>query len=126
MIRARNKREDRLLDVRIKFYEREKKIRLNMLRQQQHFFQRTRASLLEEMHRLQLKREHERLFTPAWFAQRPTSVAPSTASLIVSPSIFITEWETNPNEIHSDIVLPTIHRPGFSTSAKHRPQSLVY
>lgn len=69
-----------------------------MLKQQQNFFQRTRATLLEEVHRLQLKKEHEFLFNPAFAHQRTTS------------PFFITEWETNLNENQSEIVLPTIQR----------------
>ena len=104
--------------MKIKFYEREKKIRLNFLRQQKYFFQRTRASIFEEVQRIQLKKEHELFLlshspsTSSWTSQRPKRVV---------PSFFITNWEENSSEIQSEIVLPTIN----TRPPHNRPQSVV-
>lgn len=48
VIRARNKREDRLLNVRVKYYEREKNVRMNIIRKEQYLLERVRSSLYEQ------------------------------------------------------------------------------
>jgi hypothetical protein len=48
-IRAKNKREDRLLDIRLKYYERQKKTCLQILSKQQHQVERTRIHINEQL-----------------------------------------------------------------------------
>lgn len=54
--RGRNRLEDRLLSVRLKFYEREKNIRLNIIRKEQFQLRRARTSLYEEMNQIQIRK----------------------------------------------------------------------
>lgn len=67
--RARNKREDRLLDVRLKVYEKEKNIRLNILRKEQYQLERTRLALIEDYHRIQQEKQKQSL--PVYLSERP-------------------------------------------------------
>ena len=73
-----------MLDVRLKFYEREKNIRMNILRKQQRQLERTRTSLDREATRLPSSRLSARPST-AWMAQRAKPMA---------PELIITDWET--------------------------------
>ena len=52
-IRTKNKREDRLLEVRLKYYDRERNIRLNILRKEQYQLECTRSALIEQLVKIQ-------------------------------------------------------------------------
>jgi len=71
VIRARNKREDRLLNVRMKFYEREKNIQLTIIRKEQHQLERVRSSLYEQQ------------FTQSHLVERPKSTSKRSNSMTV-------------------------------------------
>ena len=68
MIRSRNKHEDRLLNVRLEFYEREKNIQLNIIKREQHKLERVRRSLVEEADKNRV--EKRTLPLPSWMAYR--------------------------------------------------------
>jgi hypothetical protein len=87
-----------MLDVRLKFYEREKNIRMNILRKQQHQMERTRTSLDREATRLQLNRLSSRPST-AWVDRRSTPAVDYSP-----PELVITEWEVQPREIQQENV----------------------
>jgi hypothetical protein len=90
-IRAKNKREDRLLEVRLKYYEREKAIRLNILHKEQHQLELTRSSLIEQFNKIQQDR-HKQLI-PSYIPERP-KFEPSILQQS-TPELCKTDWESN-------------------------------
>ncbi|CAF1541260.1 unnamed protein product [Adineta ricciae] len=89
-VRAKNKREDRLLEIRLKYYEREKNIRLNILRKDQYHLERTRSTLVEQVNRIQLERY--RKFMPSYLPEKNKLEMPSLVQLS-TPEFFNTDWE---------------------------------
>lgn len=92
-VRTRNKREDRLLDIRLKYYEREKNIRLNILRKEQYQLERTRSSLMERLHRLD--QDKQKSFIPAFIPDR-TKLEASILQFSL-PEFFNSDLETSSN-----------------------------
>lgn len=91
-----------MLDVRLKFYEREKNIRMNILRKQQHQMERTRTSLDREATRVQAKRLSSRPST-AWVNHRSKPVAPILEDTL-PPELVITDWQVQSGEIQQENV----------------------
>ncbi|CAF0999549.1 unnamed protein product [Rotaria sordida] len=98
-IRAKNKLEDRLLNVRLKFYEREKNIRLNILHREQRQLERIRATLYKETNRIQV--EQQTIILPSWMLYRPK--LENQIFQLTSPEIIVNDWEWNSTEIQSEI-----------------------
>ncbi len=112
MIRARNKREDRLLNVRVKFYERERNIRLNFLRQEQFQLERVRTSICEEANKVVIKKQNppvwmsprpktgvplKQIAAPVWMSSRPKTGIPLRQ--ITVPELIFPDWAVNQPEI---------------------------
>ncbi|UJR35940.1 hypothetical protein I4U23_028681 [Adineta vaga] len=88
-VRAKNKREDRLLDIRLKYYEREKNIRLNILRKEQHHLERTRSTLIEQLNRIQY--DKYRQLIPSYLREQKKSEV--SLVQLSTPDFFNTDWE---------------------------------
>ncbi|CAF3298681.1 unnamed protein product [Rotaria socialis] len=88
-IRAKNKREDRLLDIRLKYYEREKNIRLNILRKEQHQLERTRSLIIEQVNRI--NQDKPKLSMASFIAEK-TKLELSIVQLS-NPELFNNDWE---------------------------------
>ncbi len=99
-IRAKNKREDRLLDVRLKHVEREKNIRLNILRKQQYQVERTRLSLIEDWNKIQQDKRKQSV--PTYISEKLK--LDSSILQLSAPELFNKDWEP-PVEIVS--TMPT-------------------
>jgi hypothetical protein len=99
-IRMKNKREERLLDVRLKYYEREKNIRLNIIRKEQYQLERTRSSLLEQINKIQ--QDKQRQFIPQYISEK---IKFESALLQLSaPELFKTDSEPQINVIQSELI----------------------
>ena len=90
MIRARNKIQDRLLNVKLKYFEKEKEIRLNMIRRERKEFERVHASIVEEARDIQMKRQ---------------SIVELTAQPI-RPEMIFPDWYIEPDVMESETVPP--------------------
>ncbi|CAF1537549.1 unnamed protein product [Rotaria magnacalcarata] len=88
-MRAKNKREDRLLDIRLKYYEREKNIRLNILCKEQHQLERTRSLIIEQVNRI--NQDKSKLSMASFIAER-TKLESSIVQLS-NPELFNNGWE---------------------------------
>ncbi|CAF2525553.1 unnamed protein product [Rotaria sp. Silwood2] len=102
VICARNKIEDRLLNVRLKFYEREKKVRLNIIRREQRQLERVRTSLYKETSRVQV--EQQTIILPSWMLCRPK--LENQIFRLTAPEMIVNDWKWNSTAIQSDIVPP--------------------
>lgn len=120
-IRAKNKREDRLLDVRLKYYDREKNIRLNILRKEQYQVERTRLVLSEQRAKIQQERQRQALpvYMNARLDLEPVVLQRS------APDLSQAEWDSHavvePTEILPPI--PADHPRPSSTTKIIRPHS---
>ncbi|CAF3501267.1 unnamed protein product [Rotaria socialis] len=101
VIRAKNKIEDRLLGVRLKFYEREKKMRLNIIRREKYQLERARTTLCKEVNEIQVEKETSSL--PSWLPRRPKSE--NQTFQLTSPEVLDTDWLLNSSFIQSSFVL---------------------
>jgi len=88
-VRAKNKREDRLLEIRLKYFEREKTIRLNILRKEQNQLEHTRSSLMEQLNRIH--QDKQKQFMQSYFHEN-TKFEPPIVQLS-QPELFKTDWE---------------------------------
>ncbi|CAF0830696.1 unnamed protein product [Adineta ricciae] len=95
-VRAKNKREDRLLEIRLKYHEREKNIRLNILRKEQYHLECTRSTLIDQVNRIQLERY--RKFMPSYLPEKNKLEMPPLVQLS-TPEFFNTDWEPVSNPI---------------------------
>ncbi|CAF1457440.1 unnamed protein product [Rotaria magnacalcarata] len=102
VIRSKNKVEDRLLSVRLKCYEREKKIRLNIIRQEKYQLERARTTLCKEVNEIQIKKETSSL--PSWLPHRP-KLENQICQLTSPPEVRDTDWLLNSSFIQSSLVL---------------------
>ena len=114
-IRAKNKREDRLLDIRLKYFEREKKIRLNILRKETQLLERKRSELTEQWTKIQENRPKQSLasfLTEQMDLER--MVLQGSA-----PELFDSDWE----ESKSTIVSRPLEQLKKSSTLLVRPHS---
>jgi len=88
-VRAKNKREDRLLEIRLKYFEREKNIRLNILRKEQYQLERTRSSLMEQLNRIH--QDKQKQFIQSYFHENTKFESPIVQ--LSQPELFKTDWE---------------------------------
>ncbi|CAF0970436.1 unnamed protein product [Rotaria sp. Silwood1] len=103
-IRARNKVEDRLLNVRLKFYEREKKVRLNIIHSEQRQLERIRTTLYKETEKIQV--EKQTIILPSWMLYRPK--LENQIFQLTTPEILVNDWKWNSTIVQSDTVRSNI------------------
>ncbi len=82
----------------MKYYEREKHIRLNILRKQQYQVERTRLSLIEDWNKIQQDKRKQSI--PTYISEK-IKLDPSIVQLS-TPELFNTDWEP-PVEIVSSM-----------------------
>jgi hypothetical protein len=99
-VRAKNKREDRLLEIRLKYYEREKNIRLNILRKEQYQLERTRSSLMEQLNRIH--QDKQKQFIQSYFHENTKLESPIVQ--LSEPELFKTDWEPISSQIQSQLI----------------------
>ncbi|CAF1150825.1 unnamed protein product [Adineta steineri] len=106
-VRAKNKREDRLLHIRLKYYEREKNTRLNILRKEQYQLERTRSLLTEQCHKIQ--QDKQKQFISLYFNGK-TNLEQTPIVRLSTPEFFNTDWETtttdNNSIKHTNVIRP--------------------
>lgn len=118
VIRAKNKREERFLNVRLRFYEREKNIRLNILRKEQRQLERLRTSISKEADRIENEKQMSSL--PAWIQDRVKSEGQILPNSV--PEFTVNDWEENSSIFQSEIFpLPTPNtiRPVTEVTRRH-------
>jgi hypothetical protein len=98
-VRAKNKREDRLLEIRLKYFEREKNIRLNILRKEQYQLERTRSSLMEQLNRIH--QDKQKQFIQSYFHENTKFESPIVQ--LSQPELFKTDWEPISSQIQSQL-----------------------
>ncbi|CAF0730213.1 unnamed protein product [Rotaria sordida] len=114
-IRAKNKREDRLLDIRLKYYEREKNIRLNILRKEQHQLERTRSLLIESLNRIHQDKQNPLI---ASLIAEKTKLESSIVQLS-TPELFNIDWEPSSHLKQAELI------PSIPTDKTIKPKSVI-
>ncbi len=81
------------MNIRIKFYEREKNIRLSFIRQEQYRLERVRTSIFQQAaKRMQIKKQN----IPVWMSPRPKTGAHLRQMTI--PELIFPDWEIYQSE----------------------------
>ncbi|CAF1175543.1 unnamed protein product [Rotaria sp. Silwood1] len=101
-VRAKNKREDRLLDIRLKYYEREKNIRLNILRKEQYQLERRRSLLIEPLNRIYQDKRKQLI---ASLIAEKINLEPSIVQLS-TPELFNLDLEPSSTLRESELIQP--------------------
>ncbi|CAF2479621.1 unnamed protein product [Rotaria sp. Silwood2] len=114
-IRAKNKREDRLLDIRLKYYEREKNIRLNILRKEQHQLERTRSLFIEPLNRIY--QEKRKPLIASFIAEK--AKLESSIVQLSTPELFNTDWEPISNLKQPELI------PSIPTDKSIKPKNVI-
>lgn len=74
----------------MKYYEREKNIRLNILRKEQNQVERTRFTLGDDWNRIQSEKQRQSI--PSYLQEKIQSEPPPVVQLS-APELFKTDWE---------------------------------
>lgn len=104
MIRARNKIQDRLLNVKLKYFEKEKDIRLNMIRRERKQFERVRESIVDDARGIQMKRQ-----SVIELATQP-----------MRPEMIFPDWYIEPEVVESQSIPPPLPPPPLTMNSVRR------